>query len=177
MKVPGYPAVFDEERVYRYALWRKINDKRNNPKIVAFIGLNPSTADETKDDATIRRCKGYARDWGYDALVMLNLFAFRATQPKVMMAALDPVGKDNDAWLVKLAGHAAMVVAAWGPMGKCQGRDKQVVDLFVKEGIPLHRLIETADGSPGHPLRLPKVLTPQPWIMPIKKRVRRKRGS
>lgn len=82
-------AQFSPCRAYRYALWRN-RSWESAPKstkgYIMFIGLNPSTADETKDDPTIRRCLGYCRSWGYIGFVMVNLFAFRATEPEVMMA-------------------------------------------------------------------------------------------
>ena len=78
-------ATFSECRKYRYTLWRRW-DGLFASGYAMFIGLNPSTADETNDDPTIRRCIGYARDWGYGGLCMTNLFAFRATLPKNMKA-------------------------------------------------------------------------------------------
>jgi hypothetical protein len=130
-------------------------------KLAAFIGLNPSTADETNDDPTIRRCIGYAKAWGCDGLLMLNLFAFRATDPKMMQAADDPVGPENDAALRQASG-AEIVIAAWGVGGTFKGRDK-----VVRELVPaLQYLRLTKDGHPAHPLYLPKNLTPQPWSRP-----------
>lgn len=79
-----------------------------------FVGLNPSTADESKDDNTIRRCVAYAKEWGFDGLCMTNLFAYRATDPKVMLAQADPVGEGNDQVLLDLSKSAGMVIAAWG---------------------------------------------------------------
>ena len=77
-----------------------------------FIGLNPNKADEILDDPTIRRCMTFAQAWGYDALCMTNLFAFRATKPTDMLAALDPIGSENDKHLVELSRGAGVVVAA-----------------------------------------------------------------
>lgn len=123
-----------------------------------FIGLNPSTADETQDDPTIRRCIAFAKAWGYAALCMTNLFAFRATDPKDMMAATDPVGEDNDAHLLAMAEKAGVIVAAWGVNGTYKGRDAKVRKL-----IPmLHCLSLTKHNHPAHPLYLPKTLTPMP---------------
>jgi hypothetical protein len=125
-----------------------------------FIGLNPSTADETVDDPTIRRCVAFAKAWGYGALCMANLFAFRATEPTDMKKAADPVGWENDAYLRRLAGEAGVVVAAWGTHGTYKGRD-QSVRLLVPG---LHYLRLTINGHPGHPLYLPASLRPQPWV-------------
>jgi hypothetical protein len=101
-------------RTYRYSLWR---EWIGGDGYVLFIGLNPSTADETNDDQTIRRCIGFAKAWGFAGVCMANLFAFRATDPKVMMQAADPVGRDNDAWLRTLSDAASLVVGAWGVGG------------------------------------------------------------
>jgi hypothetical protein len=145
-------------RAYRYALWRQWG----RGPYAMFIGLNPSTADETNDDPTIRRCVTFAKAWGYEALCMANLFAFRATQPADMKKAPSPVGWENDLWLQRLAADAGVVVAAWGAHGTFQGRD-QSVRLLVPN---LHYLRLTKDGHPGHPLYLPADLKPQLWVQP-----------
>lgn len=150
-------AVFSPCRKYRYALWRKWDD-RLDAKMVAFIGLNPSTADETQDDPTIRRCIGFAKAWGYGSLCMLNLFAFRATDPKEMLAADDPVGPDNDFTIQRMSLRVDCV-AAWGTHGTHRGRDKAVRGMVEN----LHYLRLTKDGHPAHPLYLPATLTPQKW--------------
>ncbi|MCX7173809.1 MAG: DUF1643 domain-containing protein [Proteobacteria bacterium] len=147
--------IFSPCRTYRYTLWREwIGGER----FAMFVGLNPSTADETNDDPTIRRCINFAKMWGYEALCMTNAFAFRTTDPRDMMAAEDPVGPDNDRHLVELARAAGIVVAAWGNHGTHRGRDAQVLALLPD----LHCLQLTADGHPGHPLYLPKALLPIP---------------
>lgn len=124
-----------------------------------FVGLNPSTADAAQDDATIRRCIEFARTWGYGALVMTNLFAWRATDPGDMLAAADPVGPDNDAALLAAARAADVVVAAWGVHGAHMGRDVAVRAMLPR----LHYLRLTKDGRPGHPLYLPADLRPTEW--------------
>jgi hypothetical protein len=134
-------------RTYRYTLWRVWNSKAPP---ACFIGLNPSTADELEDDPTIRRCMRFAKAWGYGGLVMANLFAFRATDPRMMKAAIDPVGPDNDAWLLRLADKAGIVIAAWGNHGSFMGRDRRVAGIIEN----LHCLGTTKDGSPKHPLYL-----------------------
>lgn len=96
-----------------------------------FIGLNPSTADETDDDPTIRRCVGFAKNLGYGGLCMANLFAYRATVPSVMMSARDPVGPVNDEWLSRLSSDAGIIIAAWGNNGIFLGRSKSVL-CFIK---------------------------------------------
>ncbi len=147
-------AKFSEDRVYRYALWRIWDE--NQPKVM-FIGLNPSTANETEDDPTVRRCKGFAKSWGYGGLIMANIFAYRATEPKNMESAKDPIGPENDAWLLKLTQEATLVIGAWGNHGKFKSRGKVVVD-----SIPdLYCLKMNETGHPAHPLYLPSASRPK----------------
>ncbi len=138
------------DRCYRYTLWRQWSGG-DPPKYVVFIGLNPSTADETKDDATIRKCVGFAKLWGYEALLMLNLFAWRDTDPTGMKRATDPVGPDNDHWLQEGTAGAGTVIAAWGSHGNHLGRAKQVLQTLIR----VRALRLNQDGSPGHPLYIP----------------------
>jgi len=141
---------------YRYALWRRWS---HGPQVL-FVGLNPSTADATLDDPTIRRCIGFAKAWGYGGLLMANLFAWRATDPRHMIAASDPVGPRNDHALIKAHGQSALAVAAWGAQGSFLGRDRLVRALLPR----LHILRLTKSGQPGHPLYLPSSLRPVPWV-------------
>lgn len=150
-------ANFSECRTYRYALWRRWEE--DHADYAMFVGLNPSTADETNDDPTIRRCIAYAKEWGYSGLCMTNIFAFRATDPDVMKAVNDPIGPENDRWLRKCAEGAGVVVAAWGTHGTHMQRASAVQRLLPM----LSYLRLTKDGHPGHPLYLPKTLTPIAW--------------
>lgn len=156
-------ATFSDDRKYRYTLWREWNSilgVTTERKICTFIGLNPSTADETEDDPTIRRCIQFAKDFGCNALCMLNLFAFRATDPKVMLAEPDPVGFALNDWYIRnVTSYSNIVVAAWGTNGGHLDRDKQVVALVPN----LQCLRVTKDGHPAHPLYLPKDLRPIPF--------------
>jgi hypothetical protein len=165
-------ASFTPCRTWRYALWRRWNDSRvedidgtdlgpDYHRMVAFIGLNPSTADETQDDPTIRRCISFAKDWGFDGMAMLNLFAFRATEPAVMKAAADPVGPDNDECLRRAVRLFAMTVAAWGTHGVHQNRDYAIRGFI--SPAQLYVLGLTKDGHPKHPLYLRSGLQPVRW--------------
>jgi len=132
-------------RKYRYSLWRIWDQSKSH---VMFIGLNPSTADERADDPTLIRCMNYASSWGYGGVYMANLFAIRATDPKVMLAADDPIGRDNDRWLVDLSQKAGLVVAAWGNSGSFMGRSNEAKQLLSN----LHCLKMNKSGEPVHPL-------------------------
>lgn len=141
-------AVLSEDRVYRWTLAREWDDSL--PPLVV-IGLNPSTADETEDDPTIRRCIGFARAFGCGSLRMLNLFAFRSTDPKGLRKVVDPIGPENDVWLKDACRYGSKVVAAWGAHGGYLGRDREVRRLLSGS---LHHLGLTKDGHPRHPLYL-----------------------
>jgi hypothetical protein len=142
-------ARFSADRVYRYALWRIWNRKK---PYVMFIGLNPSTADETKNDPTVTRCVGYAKRWGYGALCMMNAFAFRSTDPKKLPEVADPVGEANDAWIWSLARHADKVVACWGAHGAYRSRGNLILEIL--DCYDVYCFGKTKDGMPKHPLYL-----------------------
>jgi hypothetical protein len=162
-ELPGYPCAFSEDRRYRYVLWRCwVAVER--PRYLMVIGLNPSTADETQDDPTIRRCVGFAKDWGFDALCMTNLFAFRATDPAVMKATDDPEGPDNGEWLKRLAAGAGLILAAWGVHGVYMGQAGWTTGTIRDDlSLELHALGTTKDGHPRHPLYMPKAAQPTPY--------------
>jgi len=141
---------------YRYSLSRIWDESKPT---VLFIMLNPSTADATRDDPTIRRCIDFAQRWNYGGLVVGNLFAFRATKPQEMKMSKSPIGLRNDETLLRLAKESALVVAAWGKDGKHHQRDMKV-----RLMIPhLHYLKLTNKGQPYHPLYLPATLVPIPF--------------
>lgn len=145
---------------YRYCLTREWDASASRRGAALFVMLNPSTADASHDDPTIRRCIAYAKAWGFGRLSVGNLFALRATDPHVMLASKDPVGPDNDAALLSMAAESPLVIAAWGAMGGHEGRDRVVGALLPS----LHALRLTRDGQPCHPLYLPARLTPFPFI-------------
>ena len=138
-------AIFSDCRKYRYALSRTWNGKK---KTILFIGLNPSTADEKIDDPTIRRCINYAQNWGYGSLLMVNLFAYRATMPSELKNVKNPIGNDNDLHIIELSKKVDLAVAAWGNEGSYLNRDKEV-----KKILPnLMCLKINKSGQPSHPL-------------------------
>jgi hypothetical protein len=152
-------ATFSEDRKFRYTLTRVWD--AGLPK-VAFIGLNPSTADEEQDDPTIRRCVGFARRWGYGGILMLNLYAFRATKPadmwKEQKRGVDVIGGERN-WVDSLKRYAAehdcgIVIAAWGSHGRKRGPD------VFSRWSELKCLAVNADRTPKHPLYLRGDLVP-----------------
>lgn len=154
-------AEFSECRTYRYVLWRRWAWEGFAQQVM-FIGLNPSTADETKDDPTIRRCIRFAKDWGYSGLLMLNAFAFRATDPKVMKAAADPIGPGNDEALSYRRTQASLIIAAWG--AHCP-REREIA-VCRAIGAPVYCLGRTKAGHPAHPLYLRADTQPDLFWMP-----------
>jgi hypothetical protein len=122
------------------------------------IGLNPSTADETNDDPTVRRCIGYARSWGFGGLLMTNLFAFRATDPRDLKRAPDPSGPGQLASLRASANSVladnGAVLAAWGIHGSHQGWADRARAMLIDAEIPVACLGLTRSGEPRHPLYL-----------------------
>lgn len=149
-------ARFSTCRRYRYALWRVWDETR--PQVV-IIGLNPSRADAVRNNPTINRCIAFAQSWGYGGVCLANLFAFKAGTPSELMRAEDPVGPDNDSWLLDIAATADTVVAAWGNDGAYRGRSAEV-----RRMIPnLCALRINKSGEPAHPLYLKGSLVPVPW--------------
>ncbi len=134
-----------------------------NDGIVAFIGLNPSTADSNEDDPTIRRCKRFARDWGYGGIVMLNLFSSRHTDPKELKTCSEPNISVSDYYLFDWVKEASLVVAAWGVHGSFRERDSQVKRHLKYLAEQVYCLGKTKDGLPRHPLYVPASKQLEPY--------------
>lgn len=148
-------AIFSKCEKYRYSLLRTWNNNMQNGYAM-FIGLNPSTADEKINDPTVRRCIGFARDWGFDGLLMANIFAFRATLPEDMKKQSNPIGDLNDYFIQYFAKDAEIIIGAWGTHGKYLNRQDRVLELIPN----LCCLGKNNDGTPKHPLYLSKTLKP-----------------
>lgn len=153
-------AVLSECRRYRYRLWRGWGDGNHR---VAFVGLNPSTADEVDNDPTIRKCIGFAKRWGFGALDMVNLFAWRDRDQSGLLSSPDPIGPKNNAAIREVFGFAHRIVYAWGPgksaavgrliRSRLESPAWQAIEIYETRG-ETGRLSRTKDGSPGHPLML-----------------------
>lgn len=151
-------AEFSDDRQYRNYLKIVWNDAL---PICAFIALNPSTADERLDDNTVRRMRGYAEDWGCGGVVVLNLFAYRSTDPRFMKSHVAPIGGGNTISHIKnrLSECSGPWVAAWGGHGLHMGRGAAVAAAISN----LMCLGINGDGTPVHPLYQPKDLQPIPY--------------
>lgn len=153
---------------YRYRLDRDLG--RTDP-VALVIMVNPSTADATKDDPTIRKLKGFGRVYGWGRFMVGNLFAFRTPDVRFLREAISPIGPDNDQHLMHMMRQADVVVVAWGPVAKqprhLRERYLRVLHLASCAGKPLFSIGPTAkDGHPKHPLMLPYSLSLEPWKDP-----------
>ena len=153
-------AIYSDCERYRYALTRVWDEGGGK---VLFVMLNPSTATEVQNDPTVERCERRARALGFGAFRVCNIFAWRATDPRDMRAAADPVGPANDAAILEGAGWADAVVCAWGTHGAHLGRGAEVERLLRSTGQPLTHLGLSLAGHPKHPLYIAYAQAPEPW--------------
>lgn len=153
----------DASSKWRLVLARQLTTRAVNPRVVTFIMLNPSTANGEEDDPTIRRCVDFARKWQFDQLLVVNLFAYRSTDPSVLrrLPHDEAVGPENGAVIQSTAARSALVVAAWGAHGGPRGTD--VAQRLSRAGIALHHLGLTKSGQPRHPLYLARSVLPVRW--------------
>lgn len=146
---------------YRYLLTRTWDPGLSR---VCWVMLNPSTADAEKLDPTNRRCLRFAQAWGYGGMVVVNLFALRATNPRALYGSDDPAGPENLHYIQEAAGSAAGVIAAWGVHGTYRGQAGVVAAMLrARLSATLYHLGCTKEGQPRHPLYLPARVTPQRW--------------
>ena len=161
-------AVISDDQKYRYTLYREwAEDPFESVRVQNFCMLNPSTADGLQDDPTIRKCIGFAKFNGYNAIRVVNLFAWRATQPKELqksyIAGEDIVGPDNDSYVREIPTEETVVVA-WGATHKGEyfrkRRVEKTVQLLNRE---LYCLKQTIEGHPWHPLYVPYGVLSKKW--------------
>lgn len=136
---------------FRYVLRRRWGP--GEPDAV-FVMLNPSTADASHDDPTIRKCMGFARRWGNGGIAVVNLYAFRATDPADLKRAGWPIGPANDDAIHSYATAHGEAVLAWGGNAR-DGRAAVVTSMLRRAGVRLLCLGYTKAGQPRHPLMLP----------------------
>lgn len=152
-------AWFSEFEHYRYALWRPaLIDGliERGEGTIAFCLLNPSTADADQNDPTITRLIGFAKAWKFAGLVIVNAFAWRATDPKAMIAHPNPVGDVNNDVIAAVARQADKFVCGWGNHGGYAGRDEGVLGVLRANSVTPYCFAMTGAGQPQHPLYLPK---------------------
>jgi len=153
-------AEYSDCEAYRYALTRVWDGAAGK---VTFVMLNPSTATEVQNDPTVERCERRARALGFGAFRVVNIFAYRATDPRMMRAQADPVGPGNDAAILAAAAWADTVVCGWGSHGAHQDRGMAVEAVLRAAGRPLFQLGLTKTGQPKHPLYIGYDRQPEIW--------------
>jgi len=149
-------AQFSPCEKYRFSLWRVWDESLPH---VAFVGLNPSTADAKQDDPTIRRCYGFACSHGFGAFTMLNLWAFRATDPKNLPTSITNEEEINADTIARVSSGVSRVVAVWGSHPKAAIRRSAILPLVAE----WWHLGLTKGGEPRHPLYLPNTSQMQRW--------------
>ena len=158
----AYGAIFDVNGRYRYSLWRAWSAYHTR---IVFVLLNPSTADEQKNDPTIRRCMGFARAWNFGSMEVVNLFAYRATDYRELFKVNDPLGEENNRFLMQAVERCSTVALGWGTRGTLLDRDRQVISLLAGRK-DVHCLGITKNGQPRHPLYVKGDTTLVPFIAP-----------
>jgi hypothetical protein len=153
-------AVYSECEGYRYALTRVWDEA--GPRVL-FIMLNPSKATEVQNDPTVERCERRARVLGFGGFRVMNIFAWRETDPRLLRAASDPVGPENDRLLLDALPWADTIIAGWGVHGEHLSRGQQVEALLRGAGASLHCLGLSKAGHPRHPLYIAYATQPQAW--------------
>lgn len=148
-------AVISDDGLYRYWLFREWG---SGPQI-SWVMLNPSTADASIDDPTIKRCIQFSRDWGYGALHVMNLFAIRSTDPSILktISKHEAFGPSNDWYLIEAGRNVEKVVCAWGNPGG------SMAPAILKSSGGIWHLGLTKSGCPKHPLYLPKTTELVRW--------------
>jgi hypothetical protein len=162
-------AVISDCGTYRYQLTRELGPQLGGPVFGAcvFVMLNPSTADAEQDDPTIRRCIGFARSMRMTCLRVVNLFAYRATDPARLRALSleDAIGPENDEHIADACRLThdgfGIVICAWGA-NETRGRDREVLEIIRRQGVTPYALGVTKAGHPRHPLYLKKTAVPTP---------------
>ncbi len=149
-------AVISECGKFRYALGRTWDSHK---PALGFIMLNPSTADADQDDPTIRKCIGFAERLGYGAIVVTNLYAYRATDPVELKRAGYLRGPENDAWITKALREVEFTICAWGANARGMSRPVEVMEMVEERHGVCTALALTDDGIPRHPLMLPYTCT------------------
>ncbi|MBX2862972.1 MAG: DUF1643 domain-containing protein [Leptolyngbyaceae cyanobacterium MAG.088] len=156
-------AIFDSSQRYRYCLtrsWAEVNEPAHQ---VTFIMLNPSTADAEQDDPTIRACSQFAQRWGYNQLNVVNLFAYRTPHPSVLKTVTDPIGPENNRYLLEAITSAEKAILAWGNWGTTLNRAQTVLELLSRHRQKLYCLARNHSGQPSHPLYIKRNIMPHSW--------------
>lgn len=158
-------AAFSPCSLYRYWLLRELRHTACAVRMrrIAWLMLNPSTADCTVNDPTIKQVMAFSMIWGFDAAEVVNLFAWRATDPRELRKAADPIGPKNDGWIADTVNGCELLICAWGAHPMARARAAQILPHIQ---TPMMCLGTTKTGMPWHPLYRPHDLKPKNWSMP-----------
>ncbi len=156
-------ATFDQSQRYRYRLSRFWSDAGDSCNHVTFIMLNPSQANAEEDDPTIRACSQFTQAWGYACFKVVNLFAYRTPHPSMLKQVADPIGPENDRYLIQAATSADQVILAWGNQGRLLNRARDVLSLLDSHRQKFYCLGHNHSGHPRHPLYIKRTVVPKPW--------------
>lgn len=160
---------------YRFALWRQLH--RHPRRLVHWIVLNPSTAGDAVEEATVRRVCDFSARWGFSWVTVGSLWPYRAHRLDALKKWLEEGGEwvgrmtaDSDRWVARMAGRADLVVVAWGEHGCIDRRGRAMLWKLATQGIEAHALAVTATGEPVHPLDADETLRPRPlWELRLEK--------
>ena len=154
-------AIISEDRKYRYSLTREDPYARKDAfSNLLFVMLNPSTADDQKDDPTLRKCIGFMHRWNYRNLEVVNLFAVRASDPTYIKCVSDPIGPDNLVAQTNALRKAHKVIVGWGRNGYYLDADRKFCELANSLDVPIYAIRINLSGSPAHPLYIPYDIQP-----------------
>jgi len=160
-------AIFDISMKYRFALWRMLKTKSEapNPKLMTWIGLNPSTADHKRLDPTTRRCIKYAKEWGYDGYVMLNAFSVRSTEPSGIRTFVPNTIREINDYIIKTTVRkSSLIIACWGNHATYENRSKELKEVILAN-YSLWCISVNKSGEPKHPLYTKNMSGPDELIL------------
>lgn len=151
---------------YRFLLTRKWETNLFNEFSgdICFIMLNPSTADSNIDDPTLRRCINFSKNWGFSTLRIVNLFAYRASNPDILKKINNPIGEHNDNYIINAATNSNKTIIAWGNNGNLFDRANSVLELLSEKKINSFAIQLTNSNQPKHPLYIKKDIKLQDLI-------------
>lgn len=148
-------AIISDCGTFRYRLGRRWG---LGPALL-FIMLNPSIADADVDDKAITKCIGFAKRFGFSAIEVINVFAFRATSPRVLKTSGWRAGPMNAHYVARATAETVRdggkIVLAWGADARGRWEASELINDLVRRDIPMYALRVLADGIPSHPVKLP----------------------
>ncbi len=157
-------AQYSDCRQYRYTLRREWEPEQIRRNVIMFLMCNPSTATEVVDDPTVRKCRKYASQWGYNTLLVGNIMAYRATDPSLLRGVDDPIGPHNAFHLDEMLSASQRLVCAWGRIPARLQEAEEIAKRLIKAcNVTPYALRLNSSGGPWHPLYLPMAIEPQVW--------------